>query len=220
MNLKGKTICFIGDSITEGVGASDVSKCYVSLIKQRNQDANVLNFGISGTRLADQVPDVPCNQNPDFDKYPFYSRVDELPSEVDVICIFGGTNDYGHGTAGMGKPSDQTPTTFYGGLNYLITKIINKYPFAKIVYLTPLHRETEDEVMVKADGKYALSDYVTAIKATCEYYAIPVLDLYSISQLQPRVKIIKETFMPDGLHPNDNGYVVLADIIESYLKNM
>lgn len=31
MELKGKKIYFLGDSITEGVGASDAEHCYVSV---------------------------------------------------------------------------------------------------------------------------------------------------------------------------------------------
>ena len=33
MELKGKKIYFLGDSITEGVGASDTEHCYVSVFK-------------------------------------------------------------------------------------------------------------------------------------------------------------------------------------------
>ena len=53
MKLEGKTILFLGDSITEGMGASDISKCYVSLIAA-NEGANCINYGISGTRIARQ----------------------------------------------------------------------------------------------------------------------------------------------------------------------
>lgn len=59
-----------------------------------------------------------------------------------------------------------------------------------------------------------------AIKEMARYYAIPVYDLYAESGIQPRLPIIKEKFCPDGLHPNDEGHLILADKIAKYLINM
>ena len=67
---------------------------------------------------------------------------------------------------------------------------------------------------------FCLKDYVLAIKQTCEYYSIPVLDLYSVSGLQPEIPLIKKLFMPDGLHPNDDGYRKLCGIIDAYIKTL
>lgn len=220
MDLTNKTICFLGDSITEGVGASNVSNCYVSLIEKVHPEAKVLNFGICGTRLAEQnkIPYDP--EKPYFD-IPFYDRVDKMPADSDVICIFGGTNDYGHGDAGMGKFGDTKPNTFYGALYDLSIRLITRCPNAKIIFFTPLHRENEDIPHAKLDGKeYVLKDYINAIKQNCEYFAIPVLDLFTISGIQPNVPLLKERYTPDGLHPNDNGYIVLANIIDAYLKTL
>ena len=59
MNLTGKTVCFLGDSITEGAGASAKDKCYVSLFKAAHPEATVHNFGIGGTRRTPppKIPD-------------------------------------------------------------------------------------------------------------------------------------------------------------------
>ena len=35
--------------------------------------------------------------------------------------------------------ADRTKATFYGGLHELYTSLIDKYPAARIVVLTPLH---------------------------------------------------------------------------------
>ena len=51
MELKGKKIYFLGDSITEGVGASDAEHCYVSVFGKLS-GAIVKNYGISATRIA------------------------------------------------------------------------------------------------------------------------------------------------------------------------
>ena len=219
MNLNNKTICFLGDSITEGHGASDVSNCYASLFQKRHPECKVVNLGFSGTRIAEQITKPYNIDNPQWDENPFYTRVNKIPDNTDVICVFGGTNDFGHGDASLGKLGDDTLCTFYGAVRDLITRLINKFPFAKIIFFTPLHRREELEPKKKADGNHTLIEYVNAIRQTCEYFSIPVLDLYKISGLQPEIEIIQQTFMPDRLHPNDNGYKVLTDIIENYLIN-
>ena len=131
--------------------------------------------------------------------------------------VFGGTNDFGHGDAPIGDVSDKTPDTFYGACHYLMSGLINKYPESKIVFMTPLHRVSEGTPNVNGA---VLEDYVNIIKKVAAYYSIPVLDLWSVSGIQPCVPIIKEKYCPDGLHPNDAGHEKLADVIGSFLSNL
>ena len=44
------------------------------------------------------------------------------------------------------------------------------------------------------------------------------MDLYAVSNLNPELPIIKETFMPDGLHPNDAGHSRIASRLEGFLN--
>ena len=103
MELRGKKAVFLGDSITEGVGVSDISKGYVNLVKEGLGLAEAYNRGISGTRFAHQSAH---SEEASFDK-DFISRVEELPTDVDLVVVFGGTNDYGHGDAPFGDFSDR-----------------------------------------------------------------------------------------------------------------
>ena len=48
MELKGKKVAFLGDSITEGYGASGVDKTYWSILGQET-GAEVFGYGIGGT---------------------------------------------------------------------------------------------------------------------------------------------------------------------------
>ena len=59
MELKGKKIAFLGDSITEGCGTSSIDKTFWSIIAQRT-GAECFGYGIGGTRIAPQknVPEV------------------------------------------------------------------------------------------------------------------------------------------------------------------
>ena len=144
MKLEGMTFNFLGDSITEGVGTTSPDKRYFELIKIKCGLSQVNGYGISGTRFAKQITP---SETPSFDKY-FVSRVDEMV-DADGVVVFGGTNDFGHGDAPIGTPSDRAPDTFYGACHTLFSKLVEKYPGKPIVIMTPLHRATEDEVQIK-----------------------------------------------------------------------
>jgi len=135
--------------------------------------------------------------------------------------VMGGTNDHGHGDAPLGTPDDRTPDTFWGACHTMMRSLLETYPDAVIVICTPLHCWCENELRgTGGKGKdYAvLSEYVDIIRQTAEFYSLPVLDLWRISGIQPAVPAIKEKYMPDGCHPNDEGHRILAERIIGFLK--
>ena len=214
MELKGTKINFLGDSITEGAGTSSPDRMFTMLI-EREYGAICQNYGIGGTRIARQK--TPTEEKWDRD---FISRVPEMDADADIVVVFGGTNDFGHGDAPIGTMSDRTPYTFYGALHCLYTALIEKYPDVPIVALTPLHRITED--IPTGDNKPApvgtLKEYVNIIREVAEYYSLPVLDLFKESGLQPKIPVIQQKYVPDGLHPNDAGNEILAHKIARFLE--
>ena len=158
MELKGKKINFLGDSITEGVGASEYARCYVEQFAAAT-GAVCRNYGISGTRIAKRrVP--------------------------------------------------------YGALHVLFTALIEKYPTAQIVILTPLHREDEEK------RTPILKPFVDATRQVAEYYSLPVLDLWANYGIQPRIPVMKNMYVPDGLHPNDAGHAILANKLRAFLEQL
>lgn len=215
METQNKKILFLGDSITEGVGASCVENGYVSVFGKIS-GAEVRSYGISGTRIARQKH--PSN-NPRCD-LDFIQRVDDMEAEADVVAVFGGSNDFSHGDAPLGNFESRDVYTFYGAMHILCQKLINKYPKAMIMFITPLHRPNEDSELNENGIRCAapLSGYVDIIKETARYYSLPVLDLYAVSGLQPEVDIIRKLYMPDGLHPNDAGAKIIAERIMGFLK--
>ena len=210
MELKGKKINFLGDSITEGVGTTGQDKCFHQLIKEKHGLSEARNYGVGGSRLAKQVTPS-ANPRHDLD---FPMRAVEMDRDADAIVVFGGTNDFGHGDAPIGEMSDRTPDTFYGALHYLYTYLMTEYPFARIFVCTPLHRLTENQPDIK--GKI-LSDYAEMIREVARYYSLPVIDLYDIYGVQPSIDVQRETYMPDGLHPNDAGHVLLSERIANFI---
>ena len=212
MHLQGLKINFLGDSITEGAGASAQSQCFVSVLG-RHTGAEVRNYGIGGTRIARRhVP----HENPRYDQ-DFCQRVPLMAPDADAVVVFGGTNDYGHGDAPLGTMADRTPDTFYGALHTLYTSLLTRYPDAIILVITPTHRLQED---VPDSNGLPLKAYVDAIREVAEAYSLPVLDLYATSGLQPGVPAIQARYMPDGLHPNDAGHARLADRIQKALERL
>ena len=215
MEVKDKKVAFLGDSITEGSGASTVENRYTDVFA-RISGAKTYNYGIGGTRIAPQH--VKSNERFDRD---FILRAEEIEKDADVIVVFGGTNDFGHGDAPFGELTDTTSETFCGSLRVLCEKLLNLFPEAQIVVLTPLHRLSEN-VTVNERGIPCrrLKDYVEAIKIVAEYYSLPVLVLWSVAGIQPHVEIMREIFMPDGLHPSDKGHALLARKILNFIKTL
>ena len=216
MDLNGKKINILGDSITVGVGTSGAPYRYIDRIADAC-GAECQNYGISGSRIAKQrVP----SENPRFDLY-FASRVEQMDADADVVIVFGGTNDFGHGDAPIGCMADRTPETFYGALHDLYTRLIERYPDKLIVIATPLHRWNEESP--RGDGKPAdvgtLREYVQIIRQVAEWYSLPVLDLFAMSGLQPCLPVHRQKFVPDGLHPNDEAHAILAQKFVSFLRS-
>ena len=215
MKLEGKIINFLGDSITEALGVSDQSKTYYARLKEKYGLKKVNGYGISGTRFAEQITP---SEYEFYDRY-FASRVDEM-TDADAVVVFGGTNDFGHGDAPIGEFADRTPKTFYGACHDLFRRLIEKYPGKPIVIMTPLHRREEDDVRVKHGVSVTLKTYVNIIREVAEYYSLPVCDMFKNSGMQQAIPVIKEKFMPDGLHPNDAGHELIAERLGEFLKNL
>ena len=214
MEISGKVFNFLGDSITQCIGASSYEKCFVALFAAAHPDAIVNNYGLGGTRIAPQV--VPSSI-PQHDR-DFASRVDGMDDRADLVCVFGGTNDYGHGDAPFGKFGDETPDTFCGALRCLTIALLNKYPGKRIAFFTPLHRITEDVGAPASPDHKVLEEYVKEIRRNAEYFSLPVLDLWSMSGMQPKVPTINQTYFVDGLHPNDYGYERLFHLVNQFIQ--
>ena len=205
----GKKAVFLGDSITEGCGVENKENIYLEEIKRMLGLREAKNYGIGGTRIAAQADD---------EGSAFSVRYTKMDDDADLVVVFGGTNDFGHGTAPIGSPTDEICTTYCGAWNVLLRGLIEKYPEAVIVMITPLHRDNETEVN-RTTG-FTLAEYVSLARAAAEEYSIPVLDLYRVGGIVPMVEANKERFCPDGLHPNDAGHHLIARKLAAFLQTV
>lgn len=214
MELKGKKINFLGDSITERYCATRYKNCFVEVLKSECGLAEARNYGIAGTRIArQQTPSEMKRYDLDF-----CSRYAEMDADADVVVVFGGTNDHGHGDAPMGEDSDRTPDTFCGACHTLFSGLLERFPSAKIVVLTPLHRS--DENTPKEGSGAVLEDYVNRIRNIAQQYKLPVLDLFRTSAIRAHIPEIAAKLTTDGLHPNDEGHAILAAEIAEFLREL
>lgn len=222
MILKGITANFLGDSITEGLGLKTPEKeVFHQLIKQKYGLKEARNYGVSATRIAKQT-------TPSF--YPrhdldFVLRAKDMENDADLVVVFGGTNDFGHSDAPLGKLTDKTNTTFYGALDVLFSLLKEKYPDSKIVVLTPLHRIGEESTCGlpigkdyrKPEGSHPLKDYAKALKEKAKEHSLPIIDLFEEQRLNPNDEEVKEKYFIDTTHPNALGHELLAEIVAQKL---
>ncbi len=215
MNIKNSTINFLGDSITEGVGASTIENRFTDVLAREYGLKAANNYGISGSRIARQI--VITSEAYDRD---FCMRYKEMDKNADAVVVFGGTNDYGHGEAPLGVPEDRTPDTFWGACHYLFNGLLEMYSGKPILILTPLHRLDENNPL--GDGRKprsiaTLKTYKDIIVNVAEQYGLPILDLYATSGIQPLNETNRKLLLPDGLHPSDMGHALIARRIASAL---
>ncbi len=218
MELKGKIVNFLGDSITEGVGVTDLNNRYDNIIKAKAELSQVYNYGIGGTRIAHQSRP---SENPRFDLC-FCGRAYDLDKSADIVVVFGGSNDYGHGDAPFGDMSDKTPATYCGAVSYLMALLKEEHPNAQIVFMTPARREGDEKTsqsICKTEAR-PLAEYCDVIKIKGRENNIPVLDLYEKLGINPNNADEKEGFTSDGLHFNDEGHKIIAERLMEFLRSL
>ena len=213
-----KKIGCLGDSITYGAGGIS----WVTRLKELTGCKEAINYGVSGTTIETNG----TGQS-------FVERYVNMAGDLDLICVWGGVNDH-HWTGTVGRPfgSIDSPTTetnsFYGALKCLCEGLLTKYPDKTIMFITPMKNKgyvsgsTTCFAWNEANGiGKTLTDYRNAIIEVCDYYSIPVLDLYSCGGITSMVDAQDSALLADHLHPNTKGNLeVLAPKIASFMNNL
>ncbi len=224
MELKGLRVNFLGDSITEGTGVSNVKENrYDNVLKAKYGFAEVNNYGIGGTRLAHQERP---SEKPRYDLC-FCGRAYNMEKDVDLVVVYGGVNDYIHGDARFGTMEDKTPETFCGAVYFLMTLLKEIYGDTPIVFMTPAHMHfkgisdklTTGRPMKKPDAQ-PLLEYVKVVEARGKELSIPVLNLFENLGIDPNNESDREKYTVDGLHFNDAGHAILAKRLGDFLESL
>ena len=206
-------INILGDSLTEGVGARTPDKAFPEVLS-RLTGAKVNNYGVSGSRITDISVGY---TNPGS----FVDRMYSMEKTADLVIVFGGTNDFWFGDCPIGERTDSKPNTFYGALNTMLPYLKNAYPAAELVLMVPYQQSKDaDETHSYQRSTYGdygsgtFSQYRVAMLDRCQYYKIPVLDLYADYELNMadnrEALEMYGNYLCDGCHLNDAGYNLLA----------
>ncbi len=212
MELKGKVINFLGDSITEGNGVTSAEYCYDTIIKEKYGLKANNNYGIGGTRIAYKSKP---SEFAFFDLY-FCGRAYFMDRNADAVVVFGGTNDFSTGDAPFGEYTDKTAETFCGAVDLLMNTLKELYPNAKIAFITPARRAGDEPT----SGATPLKAYVDLIISKGNDYGIPVLNMYEKLGINPNNLEECKKYTTDGLHFNNAGHVVLAERIGEFLESI
>ncbi|MBQ7373486.1 MAG: SGNH/GDSL hydrolase family protein [Clostridia bacterium] len=206
-------INFLGDSITNGSCATCRENTYATIVC-KHFCAEELNFGIGGTRIADQK-----DKKEPHDFLRFYDRAVKMDKSADFTFVFGGTNDYGHGDAPLGDKNCFGKDTFYGAMRELADYISKNFDVNKVCFILPIPRYDQDNLYgdgTKNQPIAPLSKYIDIEKEVLNEYKLEYLDL-SDKFYVPKTNL-SEGIYQDGLHPNDEGHRLLATLLIEYLE--
>lgn len=224
---KGKKVAFLGDSITDKQRIG-TQKCYWEYLSEM-LGIEAFSYGINGNQMDGLLKQA-------------QQLLQEHGQETDAIIVFAGTNDFNAGVpigkwfeevkrdAPMpnGKKAKRTyremstdTDTFCGRINRLMDYLKTNFPTQQIILLTPLHRGfaqfgdnnvQPEEAFTNSKGLF-VNDYVQTIKEAGNVWAVPVIDLNSLSGLYP----MNDSHVPyfhngetDRLHPNAEGHKRMA----------
>ena len=117
------------------------------------------NKGIGGSTMSNFV----TTNNPMVDRY------NTMPNNnPQIVLLQGGRNDRNKNVP-IGENTDTDTKTFKGSVNYLITKMQEKYPDALLICITPWKINTDKDRNDLGKNTY---DYAMAMVEVCEYRGV------------------------------------------------
>lgn len=230
---KGKRVAYFGDSITDPRNNGSKKKYWGFLEDMLGITPYV--YGVSGREWNDiprQADKLKEEHGDDFDAILILMGTNDYNHGVPIGEWYTETLDSVR--AAIGRPSQvvtrchrhfvMDKNTLKGRINIAMSKLKQMYPNKQIVLMTPIHRAIFDpnDKNIQPDENYEnmrglfLDEYVNAVKEAGNVWAVPVIDLNSVSGLFPLcdegAKLFKST-EHDRLHPNDAGHERMAKTI-------
>lgn len=197
----GGRLCCIGDSLTAVYYKSEEESWPCLIAKWNNMAYD--NLGVSSRPIAKTDQFSSC----------MAEAVDDIPTSKRYTHIFlmGGANDYNYSIP-IGTNTDTEITTFKGAINHIISKLVEKFPTARIVFATTYQRTSN-----QADKPYA-----DAMLELCQLHGMPCLDNYRSSGVLMNNSDWMAKFGADNTtsnkHLNAAGDLFVAPRFENALK--
>lgn len=212
-------ISILGDSITAATNLDEEEQALYNYPKLLGDilGCEVVNLGIGGSVVSR------CASN-----HPMVERWNEMPDDSDIIIIFGGTNDclfenkwqFGHVEYDLRMNKE----TFCGDLDEMCSgikwKFVENTPdrYVKFIYINPMSTILNDGVYATDPGNMVEQrTFAEAINEIVPPYGFDVIDLYNQNFLNSHDPNINQNYVTDGVHPNPDGYQILAEHIASQI---
>lgn len=234
-HLTGKKIVCFGDSIT---GSYSSPTDYPSFLAER-LGATAYNVGFSGGRMS--------NRGNEYDFFSMVGIVDAIIandftsqdsndglnsnwkekletlkgidfSDIDIVTIFYGTNDYNSTVGSLDNELDLfDTTTVLGAARYAIRELQQTFPHLMIVLCSTTWRTNgegfADDEEVGRIG-VTMSELVEGLKSVSDYHHVPFIDMYNGLGIN---RYNFEEYLLDGLHPNPKGRKLIGGRMASQL---
>ena len=223
--LKGKKLGLLGDSIAANGG-------FFNTLLSEVEASRGKNVAVGGWFYSEDTG--VGNEYPDDTTKGIYRQIANLDGDEDVIIIWAGTNDFGHGhnigelfTVDENKVRQPTTdlATLYGGFHNVVKKLYEKYTYIPIVVCIPLQRVIGSGNTYPVCSRDAnqrglyLNEYQDAIRKAAEFYSIPVFESGMMTNLDPHNQHIYDNYLPDGLHPNSAGHTIIGKALAKFINN-
>lgn len=208
-HLNGKKVVFYGDSITAQNKFPVIVKEYYGM--------KAVNMGVGGSTIF-------YRSNSDMSSD---TRINNIPSDADIVMIMGGTNDWGkiqiEDELIYSNGFDRTK--FKGAIAYIVQHIQAQCPNAKIIWCTTIGGQNETRATSSPTIQYlpqkdmfGQSGYTfrNAEIEVCNILGIEVCDTWSCGINGNNAYIM----IGDTVHPTDAGAKLIANYIIGYLKSV
>ncbi len=199
-------IACVGDSITAGAGSSEPAKNYVEQLQvMLGASVDVQNFGKSGaTMLSQGFGDKPYDLEPEYTAATTF--VDNAPvgALVSVIINLGANDSKPQNWDQAGKPQ-QFKTDYLALVDHFLA--LKSKPVVYVAY--PLATGTDPCCLIR--GNIIYDEQIPLIKQVAMERRVPIIDLNTATMNHPE-------YFGDGVHPNDAGYLVMAQLVKTGLE--
>jgi len=197
LSITAESYYALGDSITRGGGSISGDFSYADFLNSRFSFNSFTKLAVGGATV---MPTVGHGE--------LATQVSAIGVEADVITVLIGVNDYlwgnpvGDADAVLQKEyaSLDKSLSFAEAYRYCLETIKRNHEYARIYVILPIQTSWQRPI--------PLDQFRAAEIKIASFLSIPVIHADTESGLWSG-----GTSMPDGLHPNDNGYLMLGNYI-------
>ncbi len=212
--LNGKTMLFMGDSISYGSGDAAsylrTGRAWAGRIADLT-GAKTTNASVGGAKVSYQRGD---------DNWVYSQYLPYENQKFDIIVMHGGVNDARYdrpvGTLSDGKDEatlKKNQTNYVGGLEWIFYNVSKTNTEAKLFFIANHRLDGHSKGSAKD-----MSAYFDAAKQACEKWGVTFIDLYNNKELNDKLETKTTKYLPDTLHLNAAGYDIITPYIIAELE--